>query len=224
MGGGNLRGFLRYPDVRVAAVCDVQQVRREEAKSVVDRAYGDPACAAYNDFRELLDRPDIDALMIATGERWHPIITAEAARRGKHIYCEKPLSLTVANAKAVRAEVQRSGVAFQFGTQQRSSTYFRTACELVRNGRIGRLEKIVIGCSGPNGRREIEQPAPVPRGVDWDMWLGPSPVAPYSELRASVIWLAIYDYGLGSIGGSWGVHDLDIAQWVNHFIQITQRR
>jgi len=216
MGGGNLRSFLRHPDVRLAAICDVQLSRREQLKSLVDSRYVDNACATYNDFREMLDRKDIDAVMIATGERWHPIIAAEAARRGKHIYCEKPLSLTVADAKAVREAVRRSGVVFQFGTQQRSTAYFRTACELVRNGRIGPLQKIVIGCSGPSGRREIEKPAPVPAGFDWDLWLGPAQWAPYSDLRASIIWLAIYDYGLGSIGGSWGVHDIDIAQWVNN--------
>jgi predicted dehydrogenase len=215
MGSGNLRSFLRQPDVRVAAICDVQRSRREQQKAIVNKQYGDNSAQTYNDFRELLDRKDIDAVMIATGERWHPIIAAEAARRGKHIYCEKPLSLTVADAKAVRGAVRQSGVVFQFGTQQRSTAYFRNACELVRNGRIGQLQKIVIGCSGPSGRREVEQPAPVPEGFDWNLWLGPSPWAPYSDVRASVIWLAIYDYGLGSIGGSWGVHDIDIAQWVN---------
>ena len=216
MGSGNLRGFLRNQDVRLTAICDVQQSRREQQKSIVDKHYGDGACATYNDFREMFDREDLDAVMIATGERWHPIVSAEAARRGKHIYCEKPLSLTVEDAKAVREVVRRSGVVFQFGTQQRSSANFRTACELVRNGKIGELQKIVIGCSGPSGRREMEQPVPVPPGFDWDMWLGPSPWVPYSDMRASVTWLAIYDYGLGSIGGSWGVHDIDIAQWVNN--------
>jgi predicted dehydrogenase len=216
MGSGNLRSFLRQPDVRLAAICDVQQARREQQKALVDKTYADNTCATYNDFRELHDRKDIDAVMIATGERWHPIISAEAARRGKHIYCEKPLALTVAEAKAVRDAVLRSGVTFQFGTQQRSSAYFRDACELVRAGKIGQLQKIVIGCSGPGGSRQIEQPGRVPAGFDWDMWLGPAPWVPYSELRASLIWLAIYDYGLGSIGGSWGVHDVDIAQWVNN--------
>ncbi|MGH9722555.1 MAG: Gfo/Idh/MocA family protein [Bryobacteraceae bacterium] len=216
MGSGNLRSFLRHQDARVTAICDVQQSRREQHKALVDKTYADQACTTHNDFREMLDRKDIDAVMIATGERWHPIISAEAARRGKHIYCEKPLALTVAEAKAAREAVQRSGVVFQFGTQQRSSAYFRTACELARGGKLGQLQKIVIGCSGPGGSRQMEKPGPVPAGFDWDMWLGPAPWAPYSELRASLIWLAIYDYGLGSIGGSWGVHDIDFAQWANN--------
>ena len=200
----------------MVAICDVQDSARERIKTAVDRQYKDTACAAYNDFRELLERDDIDALMLATGERWTPIIGAEAARRGKHMYYEKPMAVTIEDAKAMRAVVRRYGVAFQFGTQQRSSVYFRNACELVRNGRIGQLQEIVIGCSGagaPSGPEKITAPPP---GFDWDMWLGPAPWVPYSDLRCSVLWLAIYDYGLGSIGGNWGVHDLDFAQWANN--------
>jgi predicted dehydrogenase len=217
MGGGHVRNFLRQEDVRVMAICDVQESARQRSKEIVDRTYGDKSCATYNDFRELLERKDIDALMLATGERWTPYIGAEAARRGIHMYYEKPLSLTVEEAKAVRAVVQRHQVVFQFGTQQRSSLYFRTACELARNGRIGQLQKVVIGCSGPtqNAGRP-EEPSDPPAGFDWDMWLGPAPYAPYSDARTSVLWLAIYDYGLGCIGGVWGVHDIDIAQWVNN--------
>jgi len=217
MGGGHVRSFLRHDDVRVVAICDVQETARERSKGFVDRAYGDKGCATYNDFRELLERKDIDALMLATGERWTPYIGAAAARLGKHMYYEKPLALTVEEAKAVRSAVQRYGATFQFGTQQRSSVYFRTACELVRNGKIGQLQKVVIGCSGPtNLPSQPEKPTEPPAGFDWDLWLGPAPWAPYSELRTSVLWLAIYDYGLGCIGGVWGVHDIDIAQWVNN--------
>ncbi|HOK47920.1 MAG TPA: Gfo/Idh/MocA family oxidoreductase, partial [Bryobacteraceae bacterium] len=120
-GLGDMRGFLNNPDVRVRAVCDVQQANRERAETLVNNRYGSKECVSYNDFRELLERPDIDLVLIATGERWHPIIAIEAANRGKHIYCEKPLSLSIAEAKAVREAVNRNGVAFQFGTQQRSS-------------------------------------------------------------------------------------------------------
>lgn len=214
MGGGHVRSLAARPQARVVAICDVQETARRRAKTVVDRQYGDSNCATYNDYRELLDREDVDALMLAPGERWTPIMGAEAARRGKHMYYEKPLALTVADAKAIREAVQRYGVVFQFGTQQRSSAYFRTACELVRNGRIGQLQKIVIGCSGPTAG-QAEKPSDPPPGFDWERWLGPAPWAPYSEARASVLWLAIYDYGLGCIGGVWGVHDIDIAQWVN---------
>jgi predicted dehydrogenase len=216
MGGGHVRSFAGRREARVVAVCDVQETARKRAKNVVDRQYGDTACAAYDNFRELLERKDIDALMLAPGERWTPIMGAEAARLGKHMYYEKPLALTVEDAKAIREAVQRYGVVFQFGTQQRSSAYFRTACELVRNGKIGQLQKVVIGCSGPQPPSGPEKPTDPPPGFDWERWLGPSPWVPYSDLRVSVDWLAIYDYGLGCIGGVWGVHDIDIAQWVNN--------
>jgi predicted dehydrogenase len=216
MGGGHVRKFLRRQDARVVAICDVQESARERSKALVDKQYGDTACATYNDFRKLLERKDVDAVMLATGERWTPFIGAAAARHGKHLYYEKPLALTVEEAKGIRKVVKHSGVAFQFGTQQRSSATFRTACELVRNGRIGQLQKVVIGCSGPGAPSGPEKPAQPPPGFDWDMWLGPAPWVPYSDLRVSVLWLAIYDYGLGCIGGVWGVHDIDIAQWVNN--------
>jgi predicted dehydrogenase len=215
MGGGHVKSFAGRQEARVVAICDVQETARRRAKTVVDRQYGDAVCGTCNDYRELLERKDIDALMLATGERWTPIIGAEAARLGKHMYYEKPLALTVEDAKAIREAVERYGVVFQFGTQQRSSAYFRTACELVRNGKIGQLQKVVIGCSGPT-QGAPEKPTDPPPGFDWERWLGPSPWAPYSEARASVLWLAIYDYGLGCIGGVWGVHDIDIAQWVNN--------
>jgi predicted dehydrogenase len=216
MGGGDTRAFLQQKDVRVVAICDVQESRRKAQKEIVDNTYGDKACTTYNDFRELLERKDVDALMLATGERWTPLIGAEAARRGKHMYYEKPLALTVENAKAIREVIRHSGVAWQFGTQQRSSQYFRFAVELVRNGKIGNLQKIVIGSSGGDGRLEPEVPKPVPPGVDWDMWLGPAPMVPYSDLRIGLWWLRISDYGLGNLDGGWGIHDLDIAQWANN--------
>jgi hypothetical protein len=217
MGSGDTNGFLRFADARVVAVCDVQESRRQRLKGTVDQGYGDKGCATYGDYRELLARPDIDAVVIATGERWHPLISIEAARRGKSMYCEKPMARTVEEAMAVRAAVKRAGVVFQLGTQQRSSYYFRHACELVRNGKIGQLQTIAMASSG--GAASVlppEVPAEVPAGVDWDMWLGPSPWAPYSELRIGLDWLSISDYGLGPMGGSWGIHEYDIAQWVNN--------
>jgi predicted dehydrogenase len=215
-GGGDMRGFLQHDDVRVVAICDVQESARQRAKALVDQRNGDHNCVNYNDFRELLERKDIDALLMATGERWTPYIGIAAARAGKHMYYEKPLALTVEQAKAVRAAVKQSGVVFQFGTQQRSSQYFRFACELVRNGKIGQLKTIAIGSSGGGPRLEAEVPKDPPPGFDWDMWLGPAPWVPYSDLRTSVYWLRIADYGLGNLAGGWGIHDLDIAQWVNN--------
>jgi predicted dehydrogenase len=216
-GSGDLRGFLNNADVRVAAICDVQQPTRERIAALVNSKYGDTQCATYNDFREMLARPDLDAVLIATGERWHPLIAIEAAQRSKHMYCEKPLALSIAEAKGVREAVRRNGVTFQFGTQQRSSFYYRHAVELVRNGRIGELKSIMVGTvRSPNDRLFGVTKEPPP-GFDYDLWLGPSPWAPYSDMRVSIAaWLFISDYGLGCLDGAWGIHDIDIAQWVNN--------
>jgi hypothetical protein len=226
MGTGDMRAFLQNEDVRVVAVCDVRQGARQRAKGLVDAHNGDKNCAMHNDFRELLARSDIDAVSIAPGERWHALISMEAARRGKHIHCQKPLALSIAEAKALRETVQRHKVVFQLGTQQRSSQLFRFATELVRNGRIGQLQTIAIGSAG-GGRSALplglgftqmprEKPTPAPAGLDWDLWLGPSPWAPYSDLRYTRTWMSIRDYGLGAIGGEYGVHDIDIGQWANN--------
>src|SRR5688572_18217626 len=217
MGGGHLRALLNYRDVQIRAICDANQATLERAVTSVNRRYGNTDCASFKDFREMLARPDIDAVLIATGERWHPLISMEAGRRGKHVYCEKPLGLSVAEAQAVRESVTRHGTVFQIGTQQRSSFNYRQACELARNGRIGELKTIMIGSVGGSFNTRIEEKTkPVPPGVDWDMWLGPSPWAPYSDERISIAaWLFISDYGLGCLDGAWGIHDIDIAQWVN---------
>jgi len=215
-GSGDMKGFLSQADVHMAAICDVQQATRERSQAEVNRHYGDAKCATYNDYRELLVRTDIDAVMIATGERWHPLISIAAANHSKHMYCEKPMGLSVAECKAVREAVNRNSVSFQFGTQQRSSFYYRHAVELVRNGRIGELKTIMVGTvHGPRDKL-YGIPKEPPLGFDYDLWLGPSPWAPYSDMRVSTAaWLFISDYGLGCLDGAWGVHDIDIAQWVN---------
>jgi hypothetical protein len=225
-GTGDMRAWLQKDDVRVVAVCDVRENSRKNAKQLVDQRYGDTACATFNDFREMLARKDIDAVNFAPGERWHTLMSIEAARRGKHIFCQKPLALSVEEAKAIRSAVQNYGVHFQLGAQQRSSALFRFAVELVRNGKIGQLQTIAIGSAGggqtalPLGlgftAMPMEKPAEIPPGVDWDMWLGPSPSAPYSDLRITRTWMSISDYGLGAIGGEYGVHDIDIGQWANN--------
>ena len=215
MGGGHVRGFLKMPDVRILGISDVRLETLERAQGAVNQQYGDSKCAAHPDFRELLARPDIDAVVIATGERWHPLIGIEAARRGKHIYCEKPLSVTLAEGLALREAVQKSGVVFQWGTQQRSSVNYRLTAELVRNGYIGDVRNIMIGSAGgsppkPEPPETLKDP---PAGFDYNQWLGPSPWVPYSDVRVSLTWLFIRDYGLGCLGGAWGIHDLDAAQF-----------
>ena len=207
--------WLNYPDARLMAVCDVRQDRRAAAKRAVDARYGGSDCAATNDFREVLARDDIDAVYIATPDHWHALITVAAAQAGKDIYCQKPLTHTVAEGQAVRRAVQRSGVVFQHGTQQRSEWSFRRAAELVLNGRIGRLHTIRLGV--PSGRSLGPQNVePVPPGFDYDMWLGPAPWAPYTTARCTGphTWYFISDYCVGYIAG-WGVHHLDSAMQGN---------
>ena len=215
-----MRAFLGQDDARVVAVCDVNGNQRESAKQIVDRHYDDTGCAAYNDFRELCGRADVDALSIASPDHWHVLHSLEAVRNGKDVYTEKALGLSLAQDKALRAACHQHGTVFQWGTQQRSSENFRFGCELVRNGRIGKVEKIVVGV--PHDFEFPNQPTqPVPEYLDYDLWLGPAPWAPYtyhrcrpwSKKESYSIWYHISDYCLGGIGGYWGIHHLDIAQW-----------
>lgn len=229
-GIGNMRTFLANPEVRIAAVCDVNQLQLENGKQIVDTWYGNSDCAAFRDFRELLACKDVDAVQITTPDHWHPLIAIEAARHSKHLYCEKPIGWSFRAAKSVQKAVHDSGIVFQFGTQQRSGGFFRQACELVRNGKIGDLKIILVGV--PGSWTCPKQPTePVPPELDYDMWLGPAPMAPYCYERCRPYtdpprnpnpggwgawsnWYCISDYCMGMIG-NWGIHHLDIAQWGN---------
>ncbi len=207
--------LLRKPSARIIAVCDVHAGRRLAAKQQVDTAYGGAECAAYNDFRELLARDDLDAVVISSPDHWHALQTIAAARAGKDVYCEKPLTHTVREGRAVVEAVRRYGIVFQHGTQQRSERSFRAGAELVRNGRIGTLRTIRVGV--PEGQRIGPQPVtPVPPELDYEMWLGPAPWAPHTPKRveSSHSWYWISDYCAGYIAG-WGVHHVDSAQQGN---------
>ncbi len=224
MGGGHLRSFTGQDDVRMAAVCDLRRKFRERARQIVDAKYGNSDCTMYHDYRELLARPDIDAVLIATPDHWHALVAIEAAKNRKDMYLEKPIDVHVAVARALREVVNRYGTVFQFGTQQRSGRDFRFGCELVRNGRIGKLHTIVVGSlPGAELPNQPTEPAPDPNEFDYDMWLGPAPWAPYSFQRAASraegspgYWMHIHDYGLGCLSGAWGIHHVDIAQWGNN--------
>lgn len=208
----DMRNFLSQKDCRVAAICDLKAPAREATKKLVDEHYASTDCATYTDYRELIARRDIDAVLIATCDHWHVLVALEAARAGKAIYLEKPMGLSLAEDQALRATCRRYGTIFQFGTQQRSSRDFRFACELVRNGRIGKLHTINVWSPGSTagGPRNIVSP---PGWIDYDMWLGPAPYHPYTPNRESnQWWWFISDYALGYIAG-WGVHPLDIALW-----------
>jgi predicted dehydrogenase len=215
-GQGVMKGFLVEQGARVVAVCDVKSDQLQMARELVDAHYQDRACAAYANFREVLARTDIDAVIVATPDHWHVLIALAAVRAGKDIYLEKPMGLSVAEDQALRAAVRETGRVFQFGTQQRSSAFFRRACEIVRNGRIGKLRHINVWCIGsvPGGSTAV---VPVPGGFDYDRWLGPAPFKPHREDLCSAdsarkTWWFNSDYALGFIAG-WGVHPLDIAYW-----------
>ena len=216
-GRSNMATFLHCS--QVVAVCDVNAGRRDAAKAMVGQHYARTAakgtykgCDAHGDFRELLARGDIDAVSICTPDHWHAIPAVAAAKSGKDVFCEKPLSLTVAEGRAVCDAVARYGRVFQHGTQRRSEGRFAFACELVRNGRIGRLHTVRVS-SEPSHPCPNDPPAPVPKGFDYGGWLGPAPLAPYSPRRCRTPWWYwIADYTIGFVAGQ-GVHFTDVAQW-----------
>ncbi|MDY7108909.1 MAG: Gfo/Idh/MocA family oxidoreductase [Planctomycetota bacterium] len=216
-----LRRFAELSDARFLAVCDTFQHRRNEAARVLNAQYGGSSVRAYADFREVLAREDIDAVIIATPDHWHVPLAHYAAIAGKDVYVEKPLSPALEWARRLRQTVRRYGTVFQYGTQQRSSRRFRYVCELVRNGGIGRLERIEVWAPDVSDdfndfavrRYGSMEAAPVPDGFDYDRWLGPAPEAPYTVDRCRREGsFHIYDYSLGFIAG-WGAHPLDIAHW-----------
>ncbi|UCF15035.1 MAG: Gfo/Idh/MocA family oxidoreductase [Phycisphaerales bacterium] len=227
-GSALMRGFLGKPDVQVVAVCDVHSIKLQGSREVIEKHYARSrssgnykGCSSYNDFREFVYRSDIDAVTVAPPDHWHAPISLAAIRTGKDIYLEKPIGVSPGQAWALREAVRRYGTVFQFGTQQRSDARFRQACELVRNGRLGKLHTINVWSPSSNSGGSTT-PAPVPPELDYEMWLGPAPSAPYTKDRCSnvnpyftspfKIWPFIRDYCIGWIAG-WGVHPLDIALW-----------
>lgn len=214
MGTSNMQSFLQKSDARIVAVCDVDTKRREEARDRVDRHYGTKGCAMYHDFRELLARPDIDAVSIATPDHWHALIAVAAAEAGMDIYGEKPLGYSIPEGRAIVDAVERHGAIWQTGSWQRSQRNFRHACELVRNGRIGTVKTVRVGLPegysiNDNGGYHVTDPPP---GFDYDFWLGPAPMVPYSPNRCHWNFRWISDYGGGQLT-DWAGHHCDIAQW-----------
>ncbi len=215
-GTGVMSRFLAEKDARVLAVCDLKEEQLQSGRDRVNAVYENKDCATYKDFRELVARNDIDVVLIATPDHWHTLTALAALRAGKDIYCEKPLGLSLAEHQMLREEVGRRKRIFQFGTQQRSDARFRRACELVLNGRIGKLRHINVWAPGsaPGGSTRV---VPVPETLDYNFWTGPAPYRPYTEDRCSAdsvkkTWWFISDYTLGFITG-WGIHPMDIAVW-----------
>ena len=218
MGSANLGGFLGFGEVQVVAVCDVFRPHAEAARKRIEAHYAQDkqsgvwkGCEVYEDFRELLKRDDIDAVCIATPDHWHALVAIAAAQAGKDIYSEKPLSLTVREARAMVDAVRRYGRVFQTGSQQRSSREFRFACEMVRSGRIGKITHINVNVGGPSGDCYLPE-QPVPEGLNWDMWLGPAPWRPFNTGLHPFNWRGYRDYSGGGMT-DWGAHHFDIAQW-----------
>ncbi len=218
-GQGVMSGILAQPKARVLGVCDVLEAHREQARRRVHERYGDRDCVAVRDFRELLERPDVDAVLIATPDHWHVPVALSATQAGKHIYLEKPMGLAWGEDQRLRAAVLERKTTFQFGTQQRSSREFRRAIELVRNGRIGALRQINVWAPASRPGGSTAETSPIP-GLDYDRWLGPAPATPYTDGKAAdnpatgawKTWWYRQDYALGFIAG-WGIHPLDIALW-----------
>jgi predicted dehydrogenase len=209
----NLKNFLTCDDLCVLAVCDVDTNHRVTAKNTVDSAYGNKDCSAYNDFHEILARSDIDTVLIATPDHWHAILAIQAIKAGKDIYCEKPISLTIAEGRAVADTVKRYGTVYQSGTQRRSNACFRFAVEIAQNGVLGRLH--TLHCYYHNGPTcPPQMPEPVPDGFDYNMWLGLAPYEPYTPRRCHGSFRWIYDYSGGQLTDL-GAHFNDLAQWAN---------
>ncbi len=211
MGSGNMNSFLGMSDVQVVAVCDVDKNHVKNAKNTVDGRYNNTDCATYADFRELLARTDLDAISLATPDHWHAIPAIMSARAGLDIYGEKPISHCLAEGRAMANAVRDYGRIWQTGSWQRSGREFRIACELVRNGRIGKVVKIEVGLPGGGGSGPVKFTEPPPE-LDYDMWIGPSPWAPYSDKRAHWNWRWQLNYGGGQMM-DWIGHHADIAHW-----------
>ena len=211
MGTGNMKGFKGKSGSQVVALCDVDAGHLEKARQTA----GLEEKSTYNDFRDLLARDDVDAVVVATPDHWHVPASIAAVKAGKDVYCEKPLTLTIGGGRALADAVRRYGRVLQTGSQQRSGSEFRNACELVRNGRIGKLHTIKVGIPGNNRKCPPTWEAqPVPEGFDYDMWLGPAPWEPYIEQRCHYQFRFVLDYSGGQMT-NWGAHYLDIAQWGN---------
>jgi len=213
--GMNLRTFLTQGDCQVAAVCDVDPKHMAKALDTVKSYYGakHSGCAATKDWREVIARNDIDAVMISTPDHWHAPMSIAAARTGKDVICEKP-TMTVAEGRVLADIVKRYGTIFQFATEDRSVGCYHRMAELVRNGRIGKLHTIRVELPGGPDLPGNPTPQPVPEGFDYDTWLGPAPWAPYTKDRCHYNFRWIRDYSGGQLT-DWGTHLLDTAQWAN---------
>lgn len=215
-GPGNTSAFLNEKDCQVVAACDVHKLRLEAAVGTVNKKYGNQDCQRYHDYRELMARKDVDAVMIALPDTWHALVSTEAARNGKDIYGEKPLARTIAEQQAIVQAVRKHKRIWQTGSWQRSVENFHKAAEIVRNGLIGKISQVEVGLpaghhdfAGTGKKRDITPPPPE---LDYDRWLGPSQMEPYIEARVHMNWRWNYNVGGGQLL-DWIGHHCDIAHW-----------
>ncbi len=211
-----LRELMAQPEVRFKAICDIRASRREAIKKMADSTYGDSACDTYRVLHDLLARTDIDAVLIATGDRWHTMASITAANAGKDIYCEKPCSMTIAESRALSDTLRRTGRIYQAGTQRRNVGNFVFAIQLAHTGKLGKLTEVHANTRPPATTHDWRpaQPEPPKEVVDWDLWLGPCPWRPYNARYVSGGWRGFFDFHGGGIL-EWGSHTVDLCQWAN---------
>ena len=209
----NLQRYLELKEARVIVVCDVDGARMRRAKMMTDSKYDNEDCATTKDFREVLARKDVDAVMISTPDHWHTLISVMAARAGKDVQCEKP-TLTIGEGKLLIDTMRKLGKVFQTSTEDRAVPEYHRMAELVRNGRIGKLQKIEVILPRQPTFPGDPTPQPIPPELDYEMWLGPAPEAPYTKDRVHFNFRWISDYS-GGIICDWGAHLFDTAQWAN---------
>ncbi len=213
--GSNLLGAcLGDNDCQVLGICDVDDTYREKGIDRVAKHYGhDPAkVLRWKDYHEVMARDDVDAVVIATPDHTHAIISIAACQSGKDVYCEKPMTLTIADGRAMAEAVRRHGRVLQVGSQRRTDGRWRHTCELLRNGRIGKLHTVNVNISTRSGKNEAWDPQPVPSELDYDLWLGPAPYTGYHPGRVHYNFRFVTDFSGGDVT-NWGAHFLDVAQW-----------
>ena len=206
-GNANLRGFVK----NCVAVCDVDKTHLAAAAASVEKERG-KAPVAEADYRKILERKDVDAVVVSTPDHWHALVTVDACNAGKDVYCEKPLTHSVVEGRAIVQAARRNKRIVQTGSQQRSDAKFRLACELVRSGRLGQVKEVRVGLPGPNFDGPPVADSAPPAALDYDLWLGPAPQRPYNEKRVHYLFRFFWDYS-GGQQTNWGAHHLDITQW-----------
>ena len=216
MGPGNTQAFLNMPDCQVVAACDLDSIPLQQAVDAVNNHYQNKDCTAYHDYREMLARKDIDAVMLAVPDHWHMLTAVDSANAGKHIYGEKPLARTIAEQQAIVKAVRQNNVIWQTGSWQRSKPDFHKAAELVANGHIGEVTRVEVGLpSGHNDFKKTQDKLAItdpPANLDYDLWVGPSRMMPYREGYVHMNWRWNYNFGAGQLL-DWVGHHMDIAHW-----------